>query len=156
MSRVVPEEISLPNEVTKMDVSRAAACASPTLGQLLKYGGDVRKEVTGDETPVLQVIDVSSTIEPPAASFPSFFQPPHLQLSGETLSSGTRTILGDISGKACDGEIVAVMGASGSRKSTLINALAHRMALHPNCPSFSQTLGTLSLTVRIGLSSPWI
>ncbi|KAL0376976.1 UNVERIFIED_CONTAM: ABC transporter G family member 1 [Sesamum calycinum] len=83
-----------------------------------------------------------------AASFPSFFQPSHLQcesyqqsrfasffcrraadpVSGETLSSGTKTILCDISGEARDGEIMAVMGASGSGKSTLIDALANRMA----------------------------
>ncbi|KAL0414007.1 UNVERIFIED_CONTAM: ABC transporter G family member 1 [Sesamum radiatum] len=142
MARVVAEDSSLPE-------SRAAACESPTLAQLLKCVSDVRKEVTGDETPVHSVVDVSSSgIEtrplPFLLSFshltysvrvtskvglPGFFcRRAADPVSGETLSSGTKTILSDISGEARDGEIMAVMGASGSGKSTLIDALANRMA----------------------------
>ncbi|KAL0349229.1 UNVERIFIED_CONTAM: ABC transporter G family member 1 [Sesamum angustifolium] len=141
MARVVAEDLSLP-------VSRAAACASPTLGQLLKCVSDVRKEVTGDDTPVHHVVDVCGSIDtrplPFLLSFshltysvrvtskvglPSFFcRRAADPVSGETLSSGTKTILCDISGEAHDGEIMAVMGASGSGKSTLIDALANRMA----------------------------
>ncbi|KAL3834067.1 hypothetical protein ACJIZ3_008803 [Penstemon smallii] len=130
------------------DMSRAAACASPTLGSLLKSVGDVRKEVTGDETPVHQVLDVSDagSIEPRKVPFvlsfshltystkarrkialPTFFRR-RTAAAGETNFTGTKTILDDISGEARDGEIMAVMGASGSGKSTLIDALANRMA----------------------------
>ncbi|KAI3470685.1 hypothetical protein Pfo_027348 [Paulownia fortunei] len=162
MSRVVAENTSSPSPVRDsvpfydrrelaMEMSRSAACASPTLGQLLKCVGDVRKEVAGDETPVHQVLDMSdvSSVEPRSIPFvlsfshltygirvrqkvalPNFFlrRAAADLVSGETLSSGTKTILDDISGEARDGEIMAVMGASGSGKSTLIDALANRMA----------------------------
>ena len=39
-----------------------------------------------------------------------------------------KSLLNDISGEARDGEILAVLGASGSEKSTLIDALANRIA----------------------------
>ncbi|KAH6802943.1 ABC-2 type transporter family protein [Perilla frutescens var. frutescens] len=127
----------------EMETSRAAAARtiSPTLGQLLKCVGDVRKEVTGDETPLHQVLDVNSN-EPRTIPFilafshltysvkvrrkvglPSFFKQ-----SAAADPVGAKTILDDISGEARDGEIMAVMGASGSGKSTLIDALANRMA----------------------------
>lgn len=135
-------------------LSNAAAdsCVSPTLGQLMKRIGDVRKEVTGDETPVHQVLDVSDTssIDPRSLPFVLSFtnitysikvrRKVTLQsvlrrrtsdadpVSGETLFSTRKTVLNDISGDARDGEIMAVMGASGSGKSTLIDALANRMA----------------------------
>ncbi|KAL0299140.1 UNVERIFIED_CONTAM: ABC transporter G family member 1 [Sesamum radiatum] len=162
MSRVVADNTSSPSPVrdcvpfydrreVAMEMSRADACVSPTLGQLLKRVGDVRKEVTGDETPVHQVLDVSDTssVEPRSLPFvlsfsnitysvkvrrkvclTNFFrrQPAGDPDSGETLFSATKTILNDISGEARDGEIMAVMGASGSGKSTLIDALANRMA----------------------------
>ncbi|XP_020552901.1 ABC transporter G family member 1 [Sesamum indicum] len=143
MARVVAEDTSLP-------VSRAETCASPTLAQLLKCVSDVRKEVTGDETPVHHVVDVSSSSSIDTRPLPFLLSFSHLTysvrvtskvglpsffcrraadpVSGETLSSGTKTILSDISGEARDGEIMAVMGASGSGKSTLIDALANRMA----------------------------
>ncbi|KAL0401414.1 UNVERIFIED_CONTAM: ABC transporter G family member 1 [Sesamum latifolium] len=162
MSRVVADNTSSPSPVrdsvpfydrreVAMEMSRADACVSPTLGQLLKRVGDVRKEVTGDETPVHQVLDVSdaSSVEPRSLPFVLSFS--HITYSikvrrkvsltnffrrqaaadpgsGETLFSATKTILNDISGEARDGEIMAVMGASGSGKSTLIDALANRMA----------------------------
>ncbi|KAL6530166.1 ABC transporter G member 6 [Orobanche hederae] len=122
-----------------------------TLGHLLKSIGGVRKEVTGENTPAHQVLDVPSIV-PPSVPFVLsfthitysvkvhhqvslhnlFYRPP--STSGrdphETTfsSSTTKTILNDISGEARDGEITAVMGASGSGKSTLIDALANRMA----------------------------
>lgn len=46
------------------------ACTSPTLGQLLKRVGDARKEATGDETPVHQVLEVSDPgMEPRSLPF---------------------------------------------------------------------------------------
>ncbi|KAI3458708.1 hypothetical protein Pfo_015371 [Paulownia fortunei] len=162
MSRVVANNTSSPSPVREsvpfydrrevaMEMLRADTCASPTLGQLLKCVGDVRKEVTGDETPVHQVLDMSDTssIEPRSLPFVLSFsnitysikvrrkvtlhrlfhrRPATDPVSGETLFSATKTILNDISGEARDGEIMAVMGASGSGKSTLIDALANRMA----------------------------
>ncbi|KAH7859765.1 hypothetical protein Vadar_005212 [Vaccinium darrowii] len=51
----------------------SAAVGSPTLGQLLKKVGDVRKEVTGDGTPVHRVLEMGEMT--PAVSqvlYPSF------------------------------------------------------------------------------------
>lgn len=48
--------------------------------------------------------------------------------SPEPPELGTKVLLNDISGKAREGEIMAVLGASGSGKSTLIDALADRIA----------------------------
>ncbi|KAF5733787.1 putative ATP-binding cassette transporter [Tripterygium wilfordii] len=129
---------------------------SPTLGQLLKRVGDVRKEATGDETPVHQVlVDVE---EPRSLPFVLNFNnltysvkvrrkmklPGFLRhrshhnglgaataadpVAGESLFSRSKTLLNDVSGEARDGEILAVLGASGSGKSTLIDALANRIA----------------------------
>ncbi|KAK4431198.1 ABC transporter G family member 1 [Sesamum alatum] len=160
MSRVVAENsMSSPSPVRdcvpfydRREVAmEMSACVSPTLGQLLKRVGDVRKEVTGDETPVHQVLDVSDTSSVEPRSLPFVLSFNHITYSvkvrrkvslgnffrrgaaadpgsGETLFSATKTILNDISGEARDGEIMAVMGASGSGKSTLIDALANRMA----------------------------
>ncbi|XP_073144512.1 ABC transporter G family member 6-like [Henckelia pumila] len=114
------------------EIPRAAA--SPTLGQLLKRVGDVRKEVTGDETPVHQVVQMSN-MEPRSLPFLLTFS--NLTYSVKVSrkfsllrreAGGTKTLLNNISGEARDGEIMAVMGASGSGKSTLIDALANRMA----------------------------
>ncbi|KAK6122108.1 hypothetical protein DH2020_044149 [Rehmannia glutinosa] len=148
MSRVVAEDNNTASPMPvrdsvpfydrrELEMSRAAACASPTLGQLLKCVGDVRKEVTGDETPVHQVLDMSHVDHQlimssipfvlsfshltysikarrkaalPNLRFPRAADP----VSGETLSPGTKTILDDVCGEARDGEIMAVMGASGS------------------------------------------
>lgn len=168
MSRVVaennisPARDTLPFFTTSSmelsDISRATATASPTLGQLLKRVGDVRKEETGDETPVHQILDVSDTssVDPRSLpfvlsfsnltysvkvrgkmAFPAVFSRQRRRLgaatatdpvAGESLFSRTKTLLNDISGEARDGEIMAVLGASGSGKSTLIDALANRIA----------------------------
>ncbi|KAK6145322.1 hypothetical protein DH2020_022142 [Rehmannia glutinosa] len=162
MSRVVAEDNNTASPMPvrdsvpfydrrELEMSRAAACASPTLGQLLKCVGDVRKEVIGDETPVHQVLDMSHVDHQPImSSIPFVLSFSHLTysikarrkaalpnlrfpraadpVSGETLSPGTKTILDDVCGEARDGEIMAVIGASGSGKSTLIDALANRMA----------------------------
>ncbi|KAK0592524.1 hypothetical protein LWI29_020662 [Acer saccharum] len=53
------------------DLSSKPAGASPTLGQLLKRVGDVRKEATGDETPVHhQILDLSDTSSVGPSSLP--------------------------------------------------------------------------------------
>ncbi|KAM5579556.1 hypothetical protein ABKV19_009366 [Rosa sericea] len=44
-------------------------------------------------------------------------------VEGESLFTRTKTLLNDISGKAREGEVLAVLGASGPGKSTLIDAL---------------------------------
>ncbi|KAK6135864.1 hypothetical protein DH2020_030351 [Rehmannia glutinosa] len=159
MSRVVANNTSSPSpvrdsvpfydrrEVAAMEMLQSSN-NSPTFGHLLKCVGDVRKEVTGDETPVHQVLDMTDAC-PRSLPFVLSFshitysikvrrkvtlqnlirrKPATDPVSGETLFSATKTILNDISGEARDGEIMAVMGASGSGKSTLIDALANRMA----------------------------
>lgn len=161
MSRVVAENISPARDSDRreaMEYSRTGGAASPTLGELLKYVGDIRKEVTGDETPAHQVLEMSETgVEPRALPFVLSFS--NLTYSvkvsqkfsipvpfrnrnrlgaagattaepvrGESLFSKTKVLLNDISGEARDGEILAVLGASGSGKSTLIDALANRIA----------------------------
>jgi ABC-type multidrug transport system ATPase subunit/ABC-type multidrug transport system permease subunit len=126
----------------------SAAVGSPTLGQLLKKVGDVRKEVTGDETPVHRVLEMGGDDaggEPRSLPFVLSFsnltysvkvsrkmslsrrQTP-VPVAGENIFSKTKVLLNEISGEARDGEILAVLGASGSGKSTLIDALANRIA----------------------------
>ncbi|KAB2085008.1 hypothetical protein ES319_A05G373000v1 [Gossypium barbadense] len=133
-----------------------ATGAFPTLGQLLKHVGDARKEATGDETPVHEVlVDVTEPRPIPfvlsfnnltySAKVPRKMALPGLfrrrggsaaadaaivgnPLAGDSYFTRTKTLLNDISGEARDGEILAVLGASGSGKSTLIDALANRIA----------------------------
>lgn len=81
MSRVVADNYISPardaspfyNTMELNDLSSAAPALSPTLGQLLKRVGDVRKEATGDgsETPVHQLVDVADgvTLEPRSLPF---------------------------------------------------------------------------------------
>lgn len=165
MSKIVAENISpirdcMPTSDRRQTVQMTAAGASPspTLGQLLKRVGDARKEATGDETPVHQVLDLSDPgMEPRSLPFvlsftnltysvkisrkmglPAKFSRSRHHLpatttateptDGETLFAKTKVLLNDISGEARDGEIMAVLGASGSGKSTLIDALANRIA----------------------------
>ncbi|KAJ6311631.1 hypothetical protein OIU77_013395 [Salix suchowensis] len=130
----------------------SASATSPTLGQLLKHVGDVRREATGDgsETPVHQVLELGSTNLEVPRSIPFVLSFNKLTYSvkarrkfkfnrlgaatdtdpvgGGSLFTTTKTLLNDISGEARDGEILAVLGASGSGKSTLIDALANRIA----------------------------
>ncbi|KAG5607751.1 hypothetical protein H5410_029243 [Solanum commersonii] len=134
MSRIVAENMLQGGENVQfydqrvqqaMEMSQASAYSSPTLGQMLKRVGDVRKEVTGDETP---------RKNPPENDFPAILRRPAAGVStsdpvaGENLFSSTKFLLNNISGEARDGEIVAVLGASGSGKSTLIDALANRIS----------------------------
>ncbi|EXB88504.1 ABC transporter G family member 16 [Morus notabilis] len=59
-------------ELNHLHPSTAAAADSPTLGQLLKHVGDVRKEATGDgnETPVHQVLELGHvSMEPRSLPF---------------------------------------------------------------------------------------
>ncbi|CAI9768357.1 unnamed protein product [Fraxinus pennsylvanica] len=162
MSRVVAQNLSpspardsVPffDRREAMEMEGVEAAASPTLGHLLKVFGDMRKEVTGDETPTHQVVEMRGNgMEPRPLPFvlsfsnltysvkvrrkmawPSLFQVRNPAtaadpVSGETFFTRTKVLLNDISGEARDGEIMAVMGASGSGKSTLIDALANRMA----------------------------
>ncbi|OAY45968.1 ABC transporter G family member 6 [Manihot esculenta] len=82
MSRVVAENFPPAGDTspfytqTSMELdlfhSRTSVGASPTLGQLLKRVGDVRKEATGDgnETPVHQVLELSDTSMEAPSSIP--------------------------------------------------------------------------------------
>ncbi|KAL8136470.1 hypothetical protein V2J09_002471 [Rumex salicifolius] len=123
--------------------------ASPTLGRLLKQVGDVRRTVTGDETPLHRHAAVQIDVDGVTRSIPfvlsfsnlnysvkirpkfslgSIFRPCFRRGEDDHFLSRTKTLLNDISGEARDGEIMAVLGASGSGKSTLIDALANRIA----------------------------
>ncbi|KAL2541584.1 ABC transporter G family member 1 [Abeliophyllum distichum] len=162
MSRVVAENLSpspardsVPffDRREAMEMAGVGAAASPTLGHLLKVVGDMRKEVTGDETPAHQALEMRengmeprslpfvlsfsnltySVKVPRKMSWPTLFRGRNAAtasdpVTGETFFTRTKVLLNDISGEAPDGEIMAVMGASGSGKSTLIDALANRMA----------------------------
>ncbi|XP_057486201.1 ABC transporter G family member 6-like [Actinidia eriantha] len=151
MSRVVAENgVTFFNRRHAMDDPRASNSASPSLGQLLKSVGDVRKEITGDETPVHHVLEMSGAagaVEPRPLPFVLSFRDLTYSVKvsskvsflrrrdaaatvngRETDGTKTKVLLNGISGEARDGEIVAVLGASGSGKSTLIDALANRIA----------------------------
>ncbi|KAE8670428.1 ABC transporter G family member 16 [Hibiscus syriacus] len=168
MSRILTENISPDNnnnssqffqhslELIAGEFSTSTG-ASRTIGQLLQHVGDVRKEVTGDETPVHEaLVDVTdprpipfvlsfnnltySVKVPPKMALPGFLRRRGGgsaaaaaavvgdSLAGDGYFTRTKTLLNDISGEARDGEIMAVLGASGSGKSTLIDALANRIA----------------------------
>ncbi|KAM6582623.1 hypothetical protein CsatB_009625 [Cannabis sativa] len=164
MSRIVADNSISPArdayftmELNSSHHNRGGSTESPTLGQLLKRVGDVRKEATGDggETPVHQVLELGDVSMEPRSlpfvlnfnnltycvkvprklSFSSVFSrrrdllgAPADSVAGDTLFTKTKTLLNNISGEARDGEILAVLGASGSGKSTLIDALANRIA----------------------------
>ncbi|XWS07859.1 hypothetical protein CRYUN_Cryun41cG0029000 [Craigia yunnanensis] len=165
MSRVVAENISSDNNHTSQFFPHSmelitgefstVAGASATLGQLLKHVGDVRREATGDETPVHEIlVDVTEPRPMPFVlsfnnltysvkvrrkmALPGFCRLRDKSaaasavagnpLGGDSFFTRTKTLLNDISGEARDGEILAVLGASGSGKSTLIDALANRIS----------------------------
>ncbi|XWS66090.1 hypothetical protein CRYUN_Cryun05aG0170500 [Craigia yunnanensis] len=165
MSRILAENISSDNDISSQFFPHSMELiagefstvtgASPTLGQLLKHVGDVRKEANGDETPVHEIlVDITEPrLMPFVLSFnnltysikvrrkmplPGFFRRRDKSaaatagagnpLAGDSFFTRTKTLLNDISGEARDGEILAVLGASGSGKSTLIDALANRIA----------------------------
>ncbi|CAN4096049.1 unnamed protein product [Withania somnifera] len=137
-----------------MQLSQARAYSSPTLGQMLKRVGDVRKEATGDQTPVHRILDMSDTQSISSSHLPFVLSFKNLTYSVKTrrkitlpamlrrpggpvtvdhipvdnMFTRTKILLNNISGEARDGEIVAVLGASGSGKSTLIDGLANRIA----------------------------
>ncbi|KAK1571788.1 hypothetical protein Q3G72_022976 [Acer saccharum] len=74
-SNISPARNALPfftsHSMELEDLSCKPAGASPTLGQLLKRVGDVRKEATGDETPVHhQILDLSDTSSVGPSSLP--------------------------------------------------------------------------------------
>ncbi|XP_010534454.1 PREDICTED: ABC transporter G family member 18-like [Tarenaya hassleriana] len=111
----------------------------PTLRQLLKDSGSVMKEDDGDgEAPVHHVVDLDAPETPPVPFVLAFdnltysvrlhqkFDLP--SLFSRRSSAPVKALLRDISGEACDGEILAVFGGSGAGKSTLIDALAGRIA----------------------------
>lgn len=148
-----PIRNSMPFFNLREEIEPSRLRSSPTLGQLLKCVGDVRKDVVGDETPPHQSLDLSddtmstdSRAMPFVLAFnnltysvqvrrkmkvPSLFQNGTSETNsaaGENMYSNMKTLLNDISGEARDGEILAVLGASGSGKSTLIDALANRIA----------------------------
>ncbi|KAK1432038.1 hypothetical protein QVD17_08927 [Tagetes erecta] len=124
---------------TFYDRREAKAVMSPTLGELLKYVGDIKKDGNKDETLTHGVLDLSDTRnEPRSLQFVLSFNNLTYRVAirrklvevvdGERLFSSYKVLLNDISGQARDGEILAVLGASGSGKSTLIDALANRIA----------------------------
>ncbi|KAJ8759907.1 hypothetical protein K2173_010008 [Erythroxylum novogranatense] len=122
-----------------------SASSTSTLGQLLKHVGDARKEAAGDgsETPVHQVLEIGRETPEALRTVPFILSFNNLTYSvkirrkmrlpellpwrrhrldatsdGDSLFTTTKTLLDDISGEARDGEILAVLGASGSGKST--------------------------------------
>ncbi|KAL4575162.1 hypothetical protein LXL04_022004 [Taraxacum kok-saghyz] len=131
---------------------RGQVATSPSLGELLKFVGDIRKEANGDETPAHRVLEMSETSNEPRSlpfvlkfnnltysvkvrrkmGMPSLFggreRLGDSSVGNEHMFSRSKVLLNDISGEARDGELVAVLGASGSGKSTLIDALANRIA----------------------------
>ncbi|KAI3734792.1 hypothetical protein L6452_14271 [Arctium lappa] len=152
MARIVAE-----NVVDSMDsfYERGQPAASPSLGELLKYVGDIRKEANSGETPAHRVLEMSETSSEPRSlpfvlkfdnltysvkvkrkmAIPALFGrrerlggPSVDPVGSENMFSRSKVLLNDISGLARDGELMAVLGASGSGKSTLIDALANRMA----------------------------
>ncbi|VFQ80335.1 unnamed protein product [Cuscuta campestris] len=121
----------------------AAASTSPKHDHPL----NVSKEIAGDETPAHVILygndPGTSDLRTPLPFVLSFnnltynlklrrkMEVPSILRFRRGLNSGdgeTKMLLNDISGEARDGEIMAVLGASGSGKSKFIDALANRIA----------------------------
>ncbi|KAL6992530.1 hypothetical protein U1Q18_010640 [Sarracenia purpurea var. burkii] len=125
-----------------------------TLEHLLKSVGDVRKEMIGDKMSVHQVVEMSETgmrsrrlpfvlafnnltynvkvarkiaVTYPVSGVDTATPSPGPSV-GENQFTRTKVLLNDISGEARDGEILAVLGANALGKSTLIDAIANRIA----------------------------
>lgn len=118
---------------------------SHTLGELLRHVGDSTSESSSH-----QVLQVHEPVFQPASmpfvlSFHNltysvkirrkilpacFSRTSHNSNHGNSTEDKSRmkVLLNDISGEAREGEIMAVLGASGSGKSTMIDALADRIA----------------------------
>ncbi|WZY87876.1 hypothetical protein YC2023_044611 [Brassica napus] len=109
---------------------------SPTLVELLKDCDSFRKEdsssVTRSDDTAHHIIDIDALHVPPAVPFVLAFN--NLEYSVTlrqrfgSSSTSVKTLLEDVSGEACDGDILAVLGASEAGKSMLIDALAGRVA----------------------------
>ncbi|MFQ6647826.1 hypothetical protein Gotur_021867 [Gossypium turneri] len=116
-----------------------ATAPSSTLGQLLQHVGDTQKEATGDQTSVHELlVDISeprpipfvlsfnnltySVKVPRKMALPGFFRWSGGSAAADAAVVGNPLAAGD------NGEILAVLGATGSGKSTLIDALANRIA----------------------------
>ena len=139
MPRVVAE-----NEVDSMEAfyQRGQVVASQSLGELLKFVGDIRKEANGDETQAHRVLEMSETRNEPRSlpfvlkfnnltysvkvrrkmAVPSLFDRRERlgdsSVGSEHLFSRSKVLLNDISGEARGDKLVAVLGAIGSGKST--------------------------------------
>ncbi|MED6168444.1 ATP-binding cassette sub- G member 1 [Stylosanthes scabra] len=108
----------------------AATGASPTLGQLLKHVGDVRKEVVGDgsETPVHQALEIGdgTGMEPRSLPFVLSFSnltysvKVRRKLSFSAILPRSRSRLG----AAADSEAPAVGDSMFSRTKTLLNDIS--------------------------------
>ncbi|CAF1852112.1 unnamed protein product [Brassica napus] len=109
---------------------------SPTLVELLKdcdnFGKEDSSSVTRSDDTAHHIIDIDALQVPPAVPFVLAFN--NLEYSVTlrqrfgSSSTSVKTLLDDVSGEACDGDILAVLGATGAGKSTLIDALAGRVA----------------------------
>lgn len=108
MSRIVAESMFQGGENVQ-----ASAYSSPTLGQMLKRVGDVRKEVTGDETPVHRILDMSDTQSISSSSLPFVLSFNNLTYSVKVRRKITcpallrRPITGATTGDPVSGEPVA-------------------------------------------------
>ncbi|KAL1201275.1 ABC transporter G family member 19 [Cardamine amara subsp. amara] len=113
---------------------------SPTFEELLKdcdsfRKGDSGDAVKSDDPAHHHIIDVETLSVKPVPFVLAFNNLAYdvtlrrrFDFSRRKSSCSVKTLLDDVSGKACDGDILAVLGASGAGKSTLIDALAGRVA----------------------------
>ncbi|KAG7565754.1 ABC transporter-like [Arabidopsis suecica] len=119
-----------------LDLSLTGGNESPTLGELLKdFNDSGRKKYPGENAPTHHILDLAPVAETRSVPFLLSFN----NLSYNVVlrrrfdfsrrkTASVKTLLDDVTGEACDGEILAVLGGSGAGKSTLIDALAGRVA----------------------------